>query len=56
MGRHKKVEAPEPQKKEARLHLLPGEKVKLAKGDESPHYDRTEAVPGVQVGKSPKFV
>lgn len=42
--------------KEDRHYLKQGEKVRLAKGSESPHYDRTEAVPGIQVGKSPKFV
>lgn len=38
-------------------HLKPGEKVaEVKKGvTESPHYDKTEAVPGLQVGKKAKY-
>lgn len=36
------------------FHLEPGQKVKEAKGD-SPHYDKTEAAPGIFVGRGPKF-
>ena len=38
-----------------RLHLESGEKIKQVKGD-SPAYDKTEAPPGIMVGKVKKFV
>ena len=44
------------EQKEARkrYHLEAGETVKLTTKD-TPHYDRTEAPPGIMVGKKPKF-
>lgn len=51
---------PEPEEtkvesKTNKLILGEGEKIKQAKGD-TPHYDRTEAPPGIMVGKGPKFI
>ena len=37
-----------------RYHLEAGEKIQLAK-QETPHYDRTEAPPGIMVGKKAKY-
>lgn len=42
-------------KESKRLYLKSGETIKLVKG-ETPHYDRTEAPPGIMVGKVKKFV
>lgn len=50
-----KKREPKVESKKPVYHLEEGEKVKLAKGD-SPHYDKTEAAPGIMVGKSPKYV
>ena len=54
MGVFKKEEKVEEKKQAKRYHLEAGEKIKLAKGD-TPVHDRTEAPPGIMVGKAPKF-